>query len=130
MPTHFWPAKAKDCGCTGDDITFVSLVDFNAPGCRSSANVEALCERVATINDLAPERNCALCILPDVARDSSLRGLYDEEKNIQEGFFALRQHCDTRFIELFPGWCFFHKNILSAGEKPFLQGSIMLTLVS
>ena len=84
MPTHFLPAKAKKCGCTGDDITFVSLVDFNAPGCRSSGNVEALCERVAMINNLAPERNCALCILPDVPRDSSLRGLYDEEKNIQE----------------------------------------------
>ena len=80
MPTHVLPAKAKNCGCTGDDITFVSLVDFNAPGCRSSGNVEALCERVAMVNNLAPERNCALCILPDVPRDSSLRGLYGRRR--------------------------------------------------
>ena len=96
-------AKAKDCGCTGDDITLVSLVDFNSPGCRGTASVDALCERVATINNLAPERNCGLCIFPDLAKDSSLRGLFDEEKSIQESFFALKQHCDTRFVELFLG---------------------------
>ena len=105
-------AKAKDCGCTGDDITLVSLVDFNSPGCRGSASVEALCERVATINNIAPERNCGLCIFPDLAKDSSLRGLFDEEKSIQECFFALKQHCDTRFVELFLGrftltFCFY-----------------------
>lgn len=62
--------------------------------------MDALTERIAAINNLAPERNCGVAIFPDLPKDSSLRGLYDEEKALQESFFALRQHCDTRFIEL------------------------------
>lgn len=52
------------------------------------------------MNNIAPERNGAIALFPDLPRDSSLRGLFDEEKGIQESFFALKQHCDTRFIEL------------------------------
>lgn len=78
----------------------MGLADFNAPGCRSTSSVEALTERLAFLNNIHPERNCALVIFPDIARDSSLRGLYDEEKGLQEAFFSLKQHCDTRFIEL------------------------------
>ena len=33
-------------------------------------------------------------------KDSSLRGLYAEEKEIQETFFSLQQCCELRFIEL------------------------------
>ena len=93
-------SKVKDAGCTGDDITFVSLCDFNVPNCRASSSIDALTERIAAVNNTAPERNVGLAIFPDLPKDSSLRGLYDEEKALQEAFFALRQHCDTRFIEL------------------------------
>ena len=121
MPTHVLPAKAKNCGCTGDDITFVSLVDFNAPGCRSSGNVEALCERVAMVNNLAPERNCALCILPDVPRDSSLRGLYGrrreehtrEPRDPTEPFF--RRNLAMFFSR---GWDF-HFIVIPGGQEDF-----------
>lgn len=62
--------------------------------------MDALTERIAAVNNLAPERNCGVAIFPDLPKDSSLRGLFDEEKALQESFFGLRQHCDTRFIEL------------------------------
>eukprot|EP00435_Cladocopium_sp_Y103_P021182 s564_g5.t1 len=94
-------AVAKDAGCTGDEITFVSLCDFNVPNCRASSSIDALTERIASVNNVAPEKNVGLAIFPDLPKDSSLRGLYDEEKTLQEAFFALKQHCDTRFIELY-----------------------------
>lgn len=40
-------------------------------------------------------------ILPDLPKDSSLRGLYDEEKAILESCFGLKQHCETRFVDLY-----------------------------
>ena len=66
-------SKAKEWGCSGDDITIVSIVDFNAPGCRNTSSVQALCERVAAMNNIAPERNGAIALFPDLPRDSSLR---------------------------------------------------------
>ena len=72
--------------------------------CRASSSIDSLTERIAAVNNIAPERNAGLTIFPDLPKDSSLRGLYDEEKSLQEAFFVLRQHCDTRFIELLLAW--------------------------
>lgn len=78
----------------------MSLVDFNVPGMRGKAAVEMLAKQVAMVNALAPMKSCALVLLPDLPKDSSLRGLFDEERDIQEAFFALKQSCEVRFIEL------------------------------
>ena len=39
--------------------------------------------------------------MPDNAKGSSMRGLFDEERLISESLFAVKQHIDTRFIELY-----------------------------
>ena len=64
--------------------------------------MEMLAKQVAMVNGLAPMKSCALVLLPDLAKDSSLRGLFDEERDIQEAFFSLKQCCEMRFIELCP----------------------------
>lgn len=75
-------------------------MDFNVPGMRAKNTVEMLAKQVSMVNSLAPARSCGVVIFPDLAKDSSLRGLYDEEKEIQEIFFSLQQCCELRFIEL------------------------------
>ncbi len=52
------------------------------------------------LNDTLPKMTCSVLTLPDNPRESSLRGLYDEEKQIHEELHALAQHCDTRWIDL------------------------------
>ena len=91
------PAQARECNCTGDDIYFVSVIDFNIPGMRGSQNIEILCRQLAAVNGLSPTKSCGLVILPDLAKASSLRGLYDEEKEIQEALFSLRQYSTATF---------------------------------
>jgi hypothetical protein len=39
--------------------------------------------------------------MPDNAKGSSMRGLFDEERLISENLFAVKQHIDTRYIELY-----------------------------
>jgi hypothetical protein len=82
-------------------VTLVGFVDFNAPQARCKANCLALCNGICEINDQNPAMNCSIIIFPDLAKDSSLRGLYDEEKQIQENLFANKQFCDARWVELY-----------------------------
>lgn len=77
-------------------------MDYNVPYARQEKSSEALANGMSIVNDSGnPAQNCTLMILPDLPRDSSLRGLYDEEKNIIEQCFGLKQHVETRFIDLF-----------------------------
>ena len=85
-----------------DAISCVAFVDYNVPYARQEKSSEALANGMSIINDSGnPAQNCSLMILPDLPRDSSLRGLYDEERNIIEQCFGLKQHVETRFVDLF-----------------------------
>ena len=94
--------EANERKVSVDAVHVVGLVDFNAPNARLSGKVDSLVQGVSLVNDSGTlSQNCSVVLLPDLAKDSSLRGLYDEEKAILEGLFSLRQHVETRFIDLF-----------------------------
>ena len=46
-------------------------------------------------------QNVTMVLLPDLAKDSSLRGLFDEEKQILESLYSQKQDPECRFIDLF-----------------------------
>lgn len=80
----------------------VGLVDFNTPNARQQSRLEGLTQAISIVNDSGVmQQNCSLILLPDHAKDSSLRGLYDEEKSIIESLFSFKQHVETRFVDLF-----------------------------
>jgi len=80
----------------------VGLVDFNTPNARQQSRLEGLTQAISIVNDSdVMQQNCSLILLPDHAKDSSLRGLYDEEKSIIESLFSFKQHVETRFVDLF-----------------------------
>ena len=53
------------------------------------------------MNDASPTTTACVLIQPDQARDSSLRGLYDEERQLFEELFALAQACEIRWVECY-----------------------------
>jgi hypothetical protein len=89
------------------------MVDLNAPHARGKEALRDLSEAVAMINDMNPKLNCSIVRLADAAQTKSLRGLHDEEKEVTDHFFRLKQHCDTRWVELFstPGKTNFMKKV-------------------
>ena len=44
------------------------------------------------------KQNACMVLMPDHPRDSSLRGLWDEEKQIIENLLAHRQQVECRFL--------------------------------
>ncbi|CAK9079166.1 unnamed protein product [Durusdinium trenchii] len=93
--------EAEDSGVGLDMVSTVGFIDFNVPGARGGKAVQALTQAMSIVNDTGnPALNCTLMCLPDHARDSCLRGLFDEEKGILEACFGLRQHVETRWIDL------------------------------
>lgn len=53
------------------------------------------------MNEQNPKSSACVLVLPDLARDSSLRGLYDEEKQLFEELFSLAQSVETRWVEVY-----------------------------
>ncbi|CAK9075226.1 unnamed protein product, partial [Durusdinium trenchii] len=93
---------ARELECPLDQICTVGIVDFNVPTARQKAAASSLVNAVSLINDTGvAHNNCVLMTLPDLAKDSSLRGLYDEEKMILESCFGLRQNVESRWIDLY-----------------------------
>lgn len=92
--------EAADAGVAQDEIGVLCWCDFNVPYARGSNSCTALCKGIPMLNDVAPKVSCAVLTLPDNPRESSLRGLYDEEKQILDELHALAQFCDTRWIDL------------------------------
>ena len=85
-----------------DAIGCIGFVDMNAPTARQKAMTLKLMEGISIINDSGDaSKNCCCLMMPDHAKDSSLRGLYDEERCILEALFGLKQSVDCRFIDLF-----------------------------
>lgn len=77
-------------------------MDFNAPQARQLTKCDSLCQGISLINDSGNVNSSAtVVLLPDHPRTSSIRGLFDEEKQIMEALFGFKQHCETRFIDLF-----------------------------
>ena len=94
--------QAKHSGANIGDVCCVGFIDFNVPTARQKEKTSSLIAGMSAVNDTgSPHLNCTVMILPDLPKDSSLRGLYDEEKAILESCFGLKQHCETRFVDLY-----------------------------
>ena len=93
--------EAADTGVPLEEVALLGWVDFNAPHARGKDNVAALCKGVAAINEMNPKLAASVLICPDFAKDSSPRGLYDEERRIFEELFSLNQAVEQRFVEMF-----------------------------
>ena len=94
--------EAQETGTGLDTICCLGYVDYNVPFARQEKSSEALTNGISTVNDSGnPCNNASIMVLPDLPRDSSLRGLYDEEKGILEGCFGVKQHVETRWIDLY-----------------------------
>ena len=76
----------------------LTLADMNVPGAKASEHIQELSQCIQFVNDLAPERHAALVELPEFAKKSSKRGISDEEREIEEAFWSLRQTCDCRWM--------------------------------
>ena len=97
-----FPFQANEKHVGVDMVHTVSIVDFNVPNARTSGKVESLVQGISLVNDSGVmSQNCSLVLLPDLAKESSLRGLWDEEKTIMESMFSFRQHVETRWVDLF-----------------------------
>ena len=71
---------------------------MNAPSAKANQTVEDNASIAATINGLNPVLNATIIELPDAPKKSSKRGLADEETDMQEQYWNLKQHVDTRWI--------------------------------
>lgn len=96
---HFqdW-CEAQSAGISESDIYYLTPCDMNVPGARTSERVNELASCVQFANDLSPLKHGALLELPDVPHKSAKRGLWDEEKEISEALWGLRQVCDSRWV--------------------------------
>ncbi|CAE7836494.1 unnamed protein product [Symbiodinium sp. CCMP2592] len=93
--------KASAAGCSPCDVALIGHVDFNCPHAKGKGNMETLCAALAMINEDLPQLACSMVVFPDHARETSARGVWDEERKILDEMFGLAQNCDTRFIDLY-----------------------------
>lgn len=91
-------AEAGKCECNIMDIHMVSLVDLNVPFAKAKENLDELCKMVQFINDISPATHCAVIEIPQMAKKSSKRGICDEEADLQQKLWGLRQVCDDRWF--------------------------------
>ena len=72
------------------------------PGARHSVKAESLAHGISLCNDMGiAKQNVSMVLMPDLPKESSLRGLWDEERMIIEALFAQRQDVECRFVDLF-----------------------------
>ena len=93
--------QASDAGVNVDNVAILGMCDFNAPYARTKDNCAALCRGVSALNESNPQKAACLVVMPDYARESSPRGLWDEERQVMEELFSLNQSCDCRWIDLY-----------------------------
>ena len=91
-------AQAQQESCTITDVCMVALVDLNVPMAKMKENTMGLISLSQFVNDLNPNKHCALIELPEIPKKASKRGLADEEKEIQDHAWGLRQDVDTRWM--------------------------------
>jgi hypothetical protein len=83
------------------DVLVLSILDFNAPGTRTSGTQARLLQQVSLINDMNADGNCCLILLPDFAKPTSVLGLIDEIRQIEDRLLQLKQSPDLRFCVQF-----------------------------
>ena len=74
-----------------DTISVITYCDLNTPFARGKEVMCNLVRNLAAINEQNPKKSCALVILPDLPKDSSLRGLWEEEKLLPH---SIRRNCN------------------------------------
>ena len=80
----------------------LGFVDFNCPGARVASKMEMLTQGISLVNDCGNmSKNACMVLMPDLPKDSSMRGLWDEERKIIENLFSYKQDVETRFVDLF-----------------------------
>ena len=75
--------------------------DMNAPHARNRESCLALCKGLSALNESNPSKTACVLTLPDCARESNPRGLFDEEKQIFEELYSLNQKCEVRWVDLY-----------------------------
>ena len=80
------------------EVFLITLIDLNVPYANSKERMEELMTACAFINDVNPTKHVGVVELPDVAKKSSRRGLADEESDVQNCLWGLKQSCDSRWI--------------------------------
>ena len=90
--------KANLCNCRETDVHMITLIDLNVPLAKSKEKMEELCTLMQFVNDLNPTRHVGVVELPETAKKTSKRGLCDEEADLQQTLWGLRQVCDARWI--------------------------------
>lgn len=91
-------AQAQSYGCPESDVHFITVVDLCVPLAKASENVQDLCALIQFTNDLGPDRHIGLLEIPEYPKKSSKRGLCDEEREVEECLWSLRQVCDSRWM--------------------------------
>ena len=93
-------AQAKDAKVGMDDVAVLVWCDMNVPHARNREGCLALCKGIAALNESSPSKTACVLTLPDWARESNPRGLFDEEKQVFEELYSLNQKCEVRWIDL------------------------------
>jgi hypothetical protein len=76
----------------------IGIVDLNVPGAKASERINELAQCMQFLNDLAPERHACLLEMAEHAKRSSRRGISDEEREVEEALWSLRQVLDVRWV--------------------------------
>lgn len=71
---------------------------MNVPGAKASERIVEISQCIQFLNDLAPDRRAFLVEMAEYAKRSSKRGISDEEREVEEALWALRQGLDTRWV--------------------------------
>jgi hypothetical protein len=74
--------KAKEHNVSANDVRVLGIMDINVPSCKDKGTSSDLANASSNINDMNPLVTGTICILPDHAKGSSLRGQFDELKNL------------------------------------------------
>lgn len=90
--------KAEAAGVKQSEICLVSFADLNVPLANSKERMGEIMQAIAAMNDISPARHIGLIECADTPKKSSKRGMADEEKELQETLWSLKQQCDTRWI--------------------------------
>lgn len=88
--------QAEAAGVKLADLCMVTFCDLNVPLANSKELMGELMQGIACINDINPGRNIGVIECAEHPRKSSKRGHADEEKELQEALWAVKQVCDTR----------------------------------
>jgi len=88
--------KVATCKAELGKPLILGLCDFNVASSTFGESIEQLVNFMNRIISLNPQRSAVLTTTPDKAKDSSKRGLADEESAIEQEVWTKRLWCDQR----------------------------------